>query len=161
MSLTFIAKVKFHGITLFLQATTNGWTSLGNWYTGVYLRVYDPDPSNPTTTLGFSPVDSPLHGTNTVIEIFVYRGIPSGLLSRPEQSHHLPGALLSGDYRQCMEFPMGVPPSTLEKRSLSSLGLFMNHFVDYSKKGVILDEIYPFGCGVYLSSDICRMRLAD
>ena len=26
--------------------------SLGHWYTGVYLRIFDPGPSNPTTFLG-------------------------------------------------------------------------------------------------------------
>ena len=32
--------------------------SLGHWYTGVYLRIFDPGPSNPTTFLGlFSPGD--------------------------------------------------------------------------------------------------------
>ena len=33
-----------------------------------------------------------LSSTNTVIGAFVYRGIPSDLRSRPEQSHQLPGA---------------------------------------------------------------------
>ena len=27
--------------------------SLGHWYTGVYLRIFDPGPSNPTTFLRF------------------------------------------------------------------------------------------------------------
>ena len=36
-----------------------------------------------------------------------------------------------------------------------------DYISDYSKKGVIFDEIYSFGCGIYLSSDICRMRWAD
>ena len=32
--------------------------SLGHWYTGVYLRIFDPGPSNPTTFLGLcSPGD--------------------------------------------------------------------------------------------------------
>ena len=31
----------------------------------------------------------------------------------------------------------------------------------FTAKGMIFDEIYQFGCGVYLSSDTCRMRLAD
>ena len=39
----------------------------------------------------------------------IYQGIPSDLRSRPEQSHHLPRALLPGDYRQPIEFPTGVP----------------------------------------------------
>ena len=32
--------------------------SLGHWYTGIYLRIFDPGPNNPTTFLGlFSPGD--------------------------------------------------------------------------------------------------------
>ena len=30
---------------------------LGHWYTGVYLRIFDPDPSNPTTFLGLCSLD--------------------------------------------------------------------------------------------------------
>ena len=42
-------------------------TSLGHWYTGIYLRIFDPGPSNPITFLGLcSPgdyrqsIDSPI-----------------------------------------------------------------------------------------------------
>ena len=37
----------------------------------------------------------------------------------------------------------------------------MYEYISDAAKGVILEEIYLFDCGVYLSSDICRMRWAD
>ena len=46
---------------------------------------------------------------NTVIGALVYRGIPSNLRSRLEQSHHLPGALLHDDYSESIGSRMGVP----------------------------------------------------
>ena len=47
-------------------------------------------------------------------------GIPSDLRSRPEQSHHLPGALLPpGDYGQSIESPMGVPTFNSTENALT------------------------------------------
>ena len=34
-------------------------------------------------------------------------------------------------------------------------------YIEIIAKNMIFDEIYPIGCGVYFSSDICRMRWAD
>ena len=48
-------------------------------------------------------------GTNTVIGALVYRGIPSDLRSRPEQSHIFLGLCSPGDYRKSIESPMGEP----------------------------------------------------
>ena len=39
-------------------------------------------------------------GMNNVIGALAYRGIPLDQRSRRKQSHHVPGALLSGDFRQ-------------------------------------------------------------
>ena len=58
------------------------------------------------------------------------------------------------DYRQSIESPMGVPPLT------RFTSLLMIIFWNYGNTA-IFDEIYPFGRGVYLSSDICRMHWAD
>ena len=94
--------------------------SLEHWSTGVYLWIFDPGPSNPTTFLG---------------------------LCSP------------GDYRQSIESPMGDPIFNSTERRLNSL--FMIVLWDYGQKGLIFDEIYPFGCEVHLPSDICWMLWAD
>ena len=115
---------------------------------------------------------SPLAWTPSLL---VYRGIPSDLRSRPEQSHHLPGSLLPwwlkavyrvsnrhpttflglcspGDYRQPIESPMG---EKLLKFTIYDCILRLQ------QKRCDVWRIYPFDCRVYLSSDICRMRWAD
>ena len=68
-------------------------------------------------------------------------GIPSDLQSRPEQSHHLPGAWLPDDYRQPIGFTTGIPPSSLQKRRLFSL--FMIMISDYCKKVWYLTKSFP------------------
>ena len=51
-----------------------------------------------------------------IIGELVYWGVPSHLWSIPEQFHHLPGALLPGNNRQCVESPMDfVTISSTEK----------------------------------------------
>ena len=52
----------------------------------------------------------------------------------------------------------------LSRLQLYSKGAYFHHLIIFSKlrqKGVIFYEIYPVCCGVYLFSDICRMRLFD
>ena len=55
----------------------------------------------------------------TIIAALVYRGIPSDLRSRPQQSHRIPGALLLGDYRQSIESSMGVPTFNSTEKALT------------------------------------------
>ena len=63
----------------------------------------------------------------------LYRGIHSDLRSRPEQSHHLPGALLSQWVQAVYRVSNGrSPPSILQKRRLHSL--FMIVFGEYGKQ---------------------------
>ena len=70
---------------------------LRHWYTGVYLRIFDSGPRNPTIFLG--------------------------LYSR-------------GDYRQSIESPRGVPPSTPQKSRIHSL--FMIVFWEYCQKRCVI-----------------------
>ena len=100
------------------------------------------------------PVDTTFSsGTNTIIWALVYRGIPSDLLSRPEQSHHLPGALaaLLVTTGNVLSFEWASRPSTLHKRHLFSL---FDYIFRLLKKIVIFDEIYHFGCRDSFYTDI-------
>ena len=45
-------------------------------------------------------------------------GIPSDLRFMPEQSHHLPRALLAGDYRRFIESLFGVPTLNSTEKAL-------------------------------------------
>ena len=100
-----------------------------------------------------------LSGMNTIIEALVYWGITSVLRSRPKQSHYLSGALLPQWLQVVYRVFNGRSHLQLYRKChLNSL--FMNIFWDYSKKGSF-NAIYPFGCGVYLSGDICWMHWAD
>ena len=76
--------------------------------------------------------------------------ILSDLRSRPEKSNHLFGALLP---RWLQAVSNGRPTFNSTEETFK--------FLRFRQKFAIFDEIYPFGCGVYLSSDICRMRWAD
>ena len=82
----------------------------------VYLRIYDPGPSNPTIFLG---------------------------LCSPS------------DYRQPIEFPMGILAFNLTEKVL--IFTIYDYISRLEQKSVIFDEIYSFGFEVYLSSDIWRM----
>ena len=71
----------------------------------------------------------------------VYHGIPSD-----QARAILPPswALLPDDNRQPIEFLIGVPNfNSTEKVLISTIYEYI--FSDYGKKGVIFDEIYPFG----------------
>ena len=61
-----------------------------------------------------------------------------------------------GDYRQSIESPMGVPTFNSTEKVLK----FTSYDYEIVIKGMIFDDIYPFGCGVYSSSNICQMRWA-
>ena len=54
-----------------------------------------------------------------IIGALVYRGVPSHLWSMLEQFHHLPGALLPGDNRQCVESPMGFATISSTEKALT------------------------------------------
>ena len=54
-----------------------------------------------------------------IIGALVHRGVSSHPLSMPEQFHHLPGALLPGDNRQCIESPMGIAITSSTEKSLT------------------------------------------
>ena len=78
--------------------------SLGLWYTGVYLRIFDPGPCNPSTfLLPGTRINNkiPKNKTAAIATTVPSRtlchhwgigipGIPWDLQSRSEQSHHLP-----------------------------------------------------------------------
>ena len=69
------------------------------------------------------------------------------------------GSAPSSDYRQLIEYPKGIPTFNSTENAL--IFTFMIIFSDYGNKGVRFDEIYPFGCRVYLSSDICQVCWAN
>ena len=92
-------------------------------------------------------------GMNPVIGALVYCGIPSDLLSRPKQSHHLSGALLPCGYIQPIKSPMGVPIFNSTETMLKFT--IYDQILRLPQSGVIFDQIYPFHCGVYLSGAIC------
>ena len=54
-----------------------------------------------------------------IIGTLVYRGVPSHVWSMPEQFHHLPGALLPGDNRQCVESPMGFATISSTEKAMT------------------------------------------
>ena len=56
---------------------------------------------------------------SAILGALVYRGIPSDLRSRPEQSHHLPGLCSPDDYRQSIESSMGVPTFNSTEKALT------------------------------------------
>ena len=97
-------------------------------------------------------------GMNTIIGALVYWGIPSDLQSRPEQAHHLPGLCSFRWLQATYSFQRALRPQLYRK------GTYFEYLWLYDQitaKKVIFDEIYSFGCGVYFSSDICRMRWVD
>ena len=63
-------------------------------------------------------------------------GIPSDLRSRPEQSHHLPGALLPQWLQAVCSLQWASQPSTLQKMRLHLL--FMIVFWEYGKKRCVI-----------------------
>ena len=77
-------------------------------------------------------------GTNTIIGALLYRGIPSDLRSRLEQSHHLPVALIPGDYKQPQEFSTGV--LTFSSTETVHVIAISYHFLRILPKLVIFNE---------------------
>ena len=62
------------------------------------------------------------------------------------------------DHRQSI-ISNGRPHLQLYRKALRFT--IYDHVLRLLQKGVLFDEIYPFDCRVYLSSDICRLRWAD
>ena len=92
---------------------------------------------NPTILTKRPPVAITVpSGTQRHPWALVYRGIPSDLRSRPSNSTTFLGLCSPGDYRQSIESPMGVPPSTLQKRRSHSL--FMIIFWEYGQKRCVI-----------------------
>ena len=81
-------------VVFFVESLQNlaAMPELFNWSTSKAWQVLSTKHQNCNKQLPVAiivPADM-----NTVIGILVYGDIPSDLRSRPEQSHHLPGALL-------------------------------------------------------------------
>ena len=94
---------------------------------------------------------------SAVIGALVYRGIPSDLRSRPEQSHHLPGALLLRWLQAVYRVSNGRPHLQLYRK-----GAYIHYLWVYSentvKQGVLFDKHLPFGRRFNLACAICWMR---
>ena len=109
----------FLNLLVFLESLPNCATmpELFNWSASKVLST------NPTILTKRPPVATTFpSGMNTIIGHWYTWGIPSDLRSRPEQSHHLPGALLPRLLQAVYIVSNGCPYLPLyKKRRLSSL----------------------------------------
>ena len=92
---------------------------------------------------------------SAIIVALVYRSIPSDLRSRPEQSHHLPGALLPRWLQAvCRESNGASPPSSQQKGRFRSL--FIIVFWDFGPKWCF--SIIPFPSLIYILSNVATLQ---
>ena len=97
--------------------------------------------------------------TNITIGTLAYPDIPSDLWSRPEQSHHLPWALLPWWLQLANIVSNGRHHLQLCWMALRFI--IYDHIFRLRQKFTIFDEIYPFNCGINLSGAIEQMHQAE